>query len=117
MALNRWVPEGPKARAVRWLIIGGVLVSAAVIVYMRRRDTASWDELRAQLDETAARAREAVEGLQQNRRLLLEEMRELLREAMEEGREAAGRKMSDLQERFHELRNEPRALSNTERHG
>ena len=94
-------------------ILGGLIGAAAALLYGRRGELASWEqlrdrslELRRQSDEVSTRARETLEEMNQRSRLLLEEVREVLRQAMEEGRESATRTMAELQARFQELRGE-----------
>lgn len=94
-------------------ILGGLIGVGLAMLYGRREELASWEqlrdrslELRRQSDEISARAREVLEEMNQRSRLLLEEIREVLRQAMEEGRESAARTMADLQTRFQELRSE-----------
>ncbi|HLF08447.1 MAG TPA: YtxH domain-containing protein [Dehalococcoidia bacterium] len=94
-------------------ILGGLIGAAAALLYGRREEMGSWEqlrdrslELRRQSDEVSTRARETLEEMNQRSRLLLEEVREVLRQAIEEGRESATRTMAELQARFQELRGE-----------
>jgi polyhydroxyalkanoate synthesis regulator phasin len=94
---------------VSGLILGGLMGGGAALIYGRRAELTSWEqlrdrslELRRQADELAVRAREAIDDLSQHAKLIMEEIRELLLEMTEEGRESAARAMADLQSRMQE---------------
>jgi hydroxyethylthiazole kinase-like sugar kinase family protein len=89
---------------MRWLVLSGILAGGGVAAYMKSRDPEVAEAIQVQLNQVKSSARQAVEEVNSQKQALLEAVKQLFSDAVEEGRRAADRRTMELLERFDQLR-------------